>query len=1090
MLPLKQGRPLLLGIAFSCAACGGGPTANIQPPPPPADFSISVSASSVSLTQGATSSPVSISVTPENGFSGSVQVSLSGAPAGVTSNPTSPFSVNSGASVPVIFAAAGNAATGTFSVSVQGISGALSHSAGMTLSIQQGVTAVLPRTTFFRTDALAAQDNPPGESHHQRMAYDSARKQLYVANRAMNRVEIFSTSTLTRAAQISVPGATSVDLSADGATLWVGTVTNNGAAVDPAGLQVRALFAVPPVTPIPNTVFDRPEEIISAANGNAYLRLRHAAQPEALLALWNPAANSVTNLTSVEPQLFQSGLGAMARSADHTKFFVAAADSSGEVAIFDASGNPLAGPRGLGAAQIPYVAANADGSLFAAVLAMNGSPQLVLLDAALNTVASAAISGASGPVFSRDGQTVYLPQAGAIEARSAADLRLLGSAPDIGGGLPSQLEAADETQMLFALSNRGVAFLDAAHPAALPSSVPVFAAAPAGSPAEGPNTGGTAVSFAGQNFPPLQQLNFGSQAAADAAESSSTQILATAPASVLNGPVNVTAYFSNGWLSLAPDAFSYGPQILQVVPNSGKAAGGDAVQIYGYGFGADPAKLAVKIGGANASVQSIDTAPAISSALNLTTPLPFPIERLTLATPAGAAGNANITIAAPSGAATLANGFQFLPSVQFFGKPGLCKFILYDQHRNWLYLSDIDHVDVFDIAAQQFRPTPLQAPGGPPPTAGLRGLALAPDGSRLVVADFGSQLVYLLNPDTGGGTTVSTGGVAGYAASGPARVAATSAQSVFIGLSGEGGSGIGCSSCLGQLNLTASPLVFQPATEPQVTSISGAPLLASSASGDQVFVAFASAPGGPLASWSSSAANAFTTVLANSVVSDLGAAGDGTVFASAVPAGVEIRNANLSLTAVPSSYELAQIRNRSNVPGIALHPSGALIYQPFLTGAPGAASTRGGIDVLDAHSGALRLRIALPQQLMTDVDGLHGDFLAIDENGQRLFAITSSDGSPQNAGVTIVTLAAVPLGIGTVSPQSGPAAGGTTLTIRGSGFQSGATVQFNGKAASVTFKDKNTLTVTTPALTAGPQQITITNPDGQSYTLDAAFNAN
>ena len=46
-----------------------------------------------------------------------------------------------------------------------------------------------------------------------------------------------------------------------------------------------------------------------------------------------------------------------------------------------------------------------------------------------------------------------------------------------------------------------------------------------------------------------------------------------------------------------------------------------------------------------------------------------------------------------------------------------------------------------------------------------------------------------------------------------------------------------------------------------------------------------------------------------------------------------------------------------------------------------------------AHSGALRLRIFLPQQFMTDLDGLHNSFLATDENGQRLFAITSSDGS-------------------------------------------------------------------------------------------------
>lgn len=162
----------------------------------------------------------------------------------------------------------------------------------------------------------------------------------------------------------------------------------------------------------------------------------------------------------------------------------------------------------------------------------------------------------------------------------------------------------------------------------------------------------------------------------------------------------------------------------------------------------------------------------------------------------------------------------------------------------------------------------------------------------------------------------------------------------------------------------------------------------------------------------------------------------------------------------------------------------------FLTGAPGSPGVQGGIDILDAHSGALRLRIFLPQQFTTDVDGLHGSFLATDEKGQRLFAITSSDGTAQNAALTIVQLAAVPLGISTIQPSTVSATGGATLTIRGSGFVSGVALTINGKAATVTFQDVNTLSVIVPALTSGPQQITITNPDGESVSLDAAITAN
>jgi hypothetical protein len=71
---------------------------------------------------------------------------------------------------------------------------------------------------------------------------------------------------------------------------------------------------------------------------------------------------------------------------------------------------------------------------------------------------------------------------------------------------------------------------------------------------------------------------------------------------------------------------------------------------------------------------------------------------------------------------------------------------------------------------------------------------------------------------------------------------------------------------------------------------------------------------------------------------------------------------------------------------MALHPSGALIYEPFLDGAPPpippATGAHGGIDIRDARNGQLRLRAYLPEpfaMLSTDVDGLHGGFLATDE---------------------------------------------------------------------------------------------------------------
>jgi hypothetical protein len=398
-------------------------------------------------------------------------------------------------------------------------------------------------------------------------------------------------------------------------------------------------------------------------------------------------------------------------------------------------------------------------------------------------------------------------------------------------------------------------------------------------------------------------------------------------------------------------------------------------------------------------------------------------------------------------------------------------------------------VDVFDLPAAQFHPAGITPPGGPPPNAALRGLALTPDASQLVVADFGAQSIYLLNPDAGTGTKVSVGGVAGFLNSGPARVAATSTQTVFVAISGEGSSGT-CSSCLSQLNLSASPPTVQPAPQPEVTSLTGAPLVQANTAGDHVVLAYDAVPGGPLGMWSAVTPNQFTTSLAKESAIDLAASSDGAIFATRTSTGTEIRNAALTLTAIPSSPEVEQIPGRILVPGLAMHPSGALLYQPFLTGpapaAPPATGVQGGIDIVDTHNGRLRLRIFLPEPLAalsTDLDALHGSFLAIDETGQRIFALTTS-------GLTIIQLATVPLSIGTVSPASTPAAGGTTLTIRGSGFQSGATITIGGKNILATFVDINTLTVVIPPLATGPHQIRINSPNGDSYTLDAAFTAN
>ena len=1085
---------VILAFVIFLGGCGGGGGGGTQPPPPQPDFTIGISTTAVSITQGSSSAPVSVSVTGLNGFSGSVQVTLSGVPAGVTSNPASPFSVGTGQAVSVIIGASPNAATGQFAISAQATSGSLSHSAPFSLTIQSAVALNLPRSTFLRNDSVAAVDTPSGEPRRRQIIYDATGKRFFVANPAMNRVEVYADANPSLQSVIDAPGASSVDLSSDGATLWVGTNTEELLAISTSNLQVSARYPIAGLSPIPGAVFNRPKEALALAGGKLALRLRQSAASESLLALWDPVPNATTDLTPRAPAVFQNGLGVVVRSADRTRLLAAANDSSGEAVVLDGNGNVVGGPQVLGSGSITSLGANSNGTRFAALISSAGVQQLAFFDGSLNSLGTYAATNAAGIVFSRDDQTVYVSEAfgngRVITALSASSLQKLGQVSDLAAqGIPTAIEEMDDSQLAWGRGNRGLGAIDVSSPAMLPSPAPSFANAPAALPAEGPNTGGTTLSISGSNFPTAAQIRFGTQTPLAATVQGGSQMQVSSPPSAASGPANLTAYFSNGWVASAPDGFSYGPSVEAILPNAGVSAGGDTIYLLGFGFGSSAGGITVKIGGQSATVQKVEALPAFSAAFSLDASYPFPIERITLTTPSGTAGKADISLTTPAGNITLAKSFQYLTARQTYANPSLYKFIIYDQGRQQLYLSATDHVDVFDLKAQVFRSPLAPPPNGPPPNAGLRGIALTPDNTQLIVADFGAQNVYLINPDgaANNGSHVFVGGVAGYLNSGPSRVAATSAQSVFVGLSGEGGTSNACNGCLGQMNLTAFPPTFEPAPQPQVTSITGAPLLQADHNGDAVYLAFGSAPSGPVASWSASAPNSFTVSTAKDFSTDLTAASDGTMFAVRSSGSTEIRRADLILASLPTSAEIETIPNRVAVPGAALHPSGALLYDPFLDGpspaAPPATGIHGGVDIRDAHSGRLRMRVYLPEPfatLSTDVDGLHGTFLAVDENGQRLFALTTS-------GLTVLQLSNVPLGIGTVAPASGPSAGGTNLTIRGSGFQSGTMGTLGGKPLTVAFKDKNTLTFTTPTLSSGAQQLVLANPDGESVSLDAAF---
>jgi len=72
-------------------------------------------------------------------------------------------------------------------------------------------------------------------------------------------------------------------------------------------------------------------------------------------------------------------------------------------------------------------------------------------------------------------------------------------------------------------------------------------------------------------------------------------------------------------------------------------------------------------------------------------------------------------------------------------------------------------------------------------------------------------------------------------------------------------------------------------------------------------------------------------------------------------------------------------------------------------------------------------------------------------------------------------------------PKEGPVAGGTVVTITGTGFVDKPAVKFGGQSGAVTFENATTVKVITPPHKAGEVEVVITNPDGQEGSPKERF---
>jgi Abnormal spindle-like microcephaly-assoc'd, ASPM-SPD-2-Hydin len=138
---------------FSFPGCSGGGTP---------DFSLSANPNTVAITQGGAGGTSTITVNPLNGFTGSVTMSASGLPSGVTAgfapNPTTTTST-------LTLTASGTATTGTVTVTIQGVSGSLTHTTTLQLTVNPsgGSPAVTLTPTSLTWGKVVVGVTAPGK---------------------------------------------------------------------------------------------------------------------------------------------------------------------------------------------------------------------------------------------------------------------------------------------------------------------------------------------------------------------------------------------------------------------------------------------------------------------------------------------------------------------------------------------------------------------------------------------------------------------------------------------------------------------------------------------------------------------------------------------------------------------------------------------------------------------------------------------------------------------------------------------------------------------------------------------------------------
>jgi hypothetical protein len=955
------------------AGCGGNSGGSGQSQPE--DFSIAVNPQNLTLFAGLSQS-LTVSISGMNGFTGPVNVSISGLPSEVNASSTT-FVLSSDSQEQVTFSTQNTATYLSTTLSIQGTSGALSHSQGVTLAVEtQAAATYAPiRARYIRTDSFydpnSLQYAPPHFT-----AYDSVHKRFFVSNPFLNRIDAFDSAQEVEIAQIAVPGAWGIDVSPDGTALYAGTLVGDVYQIDPGMMQVVERFAASTIGP---DGYPALEAFVLASGQIALLSSTTGAlllDGEPSFAIWNPATNAV----AVEDAACPISIGAFALSGDRTKVLLGSADSDGTLCAFDpATEQTVVGSFENAGEFLNQIVPTPDGKRF---FVTSAPGNVGVYDVATlqplgvfqaPTFGSPPIStGIWGAVMSVDGSTLYL-DCGFLEAYDTTSFAENGSVPTYVVDDSQSIMvtgAVDETGLVVGPIGHGVSFVDASQLQPGQSALGISLTSALVNPT-GPITGGTAVQIGASpvllNNPTLSEAYVGSVPLVGGNEVLEGQdtyvsVTGTTPPGVLPGAADFATVF-HGAVGIEPEAFSYGPTVVELVPNASTAEGGTTAAIIGYGLGAKVSDVQVTVGGGVAPVTAIFPYAPIE-------PYPFPVEGVEFTVPPGAAGSSvDVTVTTANGPTTLPGAFHYASATTFYPLTATLQQGTYDPHRSHYYFTDQSEIQILSTSSGHWL-APIALPGVGASTQ-LVGVSLSHDGSLLAVSDYGDQMIYVLDPDTPG--SAQSFKVSGSLS--PTGIAVTTTGIVYFATE--------------DLNGTGGPAFHKLNIATGVFSTIGDPYMGGS---DDFYTRVFLSPDeslvyidwGGIPSVLDTVTGTFTDrpyYLLSSQFPESGISADGTTL---VMSGI-LTDSSLNAVNLPVYVDRETWLAEATI-GQKLSSNGSLMFQPLANG----------IDMIDTATGRLMNRVQMPFAL-ADVY----DVLVVDGSDETVAIITAN-------GVALVDLSSLP----------------------------------------------------------------------------------